>query len=65
MKRIIKASNDAQKVDDIIEFLLDEGCDEHEIFMYFVDSMLPEDAIKVLKNFAEMSDVDLFGMYDD
>lgn len=64
MKRFVKKPvlsatySDAQRVQWILDYLMDEGISEHEIFDFFLSKLPSEDSIKILKEFAKMSHVD-------
>ena len=62
MKRIVNSAQMSapEKVDKLLKFILEEnGNDEHDVFMYFLDMLLSSESIKLLESYAEMSDIDL------
>ena len=63
MKKIIKASasSKAARVHEIIDTLIQEGCDKEEIFEYFLDRLTSDEAIDILKDYADTCGVNLEG----
>lgn len=61
MKKFIKASasSKAARVHEIIDTLINEGCDKDEIFEYFLDKLTSDEAIAILKDYADICGVDL------
>lgn len=58
MKKVIKAST-SERVYRTVQYLEDEGITEREIFDYFLSVLPARDSLKILNDFASMSDVDL------
>lgn len=58
MKRVIKASSNAEAVHNIVEFLESEGVDEHDVLMHFFDYLPSEKSLEVLKDYIKMCDLE-------
>ena len=58
MKKVIKAST-SERVYKTVQYLEDEGISEREIFDYFLSALPARDSLKILNDFAAISDVDL------
>ena len=59
MKKVIKASasSKAARVHEIIDILIKEGCDKDEIFEYFLDRLTSDEALDILKDYADICGV--------
>lgn len=58
MKRVIKASSNAELVRDLVEFLGYESVDEHDILMHFFSYLPASESVEVLKDYIKMSDLE-------
>lgn len=66
MKRVIKCASktEAEKVHNMIDFLIKEGVPEYEIIDYIYDQVTLEQFEKFMKYIAEKTGIDLQEYYD-
>lgn len=60
MKKFIKSStSNTRKLHQMIDFLSEEGVDEHTMLSFLIDEMTSDEGIEKMKKLADECDVDL------